>query len=89
MYEKGSFRRMGMEIELGRFIGCAQRYFFSTNECKYYLSKGHFYLCEMGMQVSEPTEKDNFLLWAEPIQAAEKLFHDHKIWALNKAIKMK
>lgn len=86
--KREALEEMGMEIELGRFIGCAQRYFFSTNECKYYLSEGHFYLCEMGMQLSEPTEEDNFLIWAEPIQAVEKLFHDHQVWAVNKALKM-
>ncbi|WP_352526295.1 hypothetical protein [Heyndrickxia oleronia] len=52
---------MGMEIEVGHFIGCAQRYFFSTNEYKYYLSEGYFYLCEMGKQVSEPKKRITYL----------------------------
>ncbi|MFJ7980895.1 hypothetical protein ACIQ1D_11420 [Lysinibacillus xylanilyticus] len=53
--KKEALEEMGMDIELGRFLGCAQRYFFSTNECRYYLSKGYFYLCEMGTQVIKPT----------------------------------
>ena len=45
--KREALEEMGMEIELGQFIGCAQRYFFSTNEYQYYLSEGYFYLCEM------------------------------------------
>ena len=85
--KREALEEMGMEIELGHFIGCAQRYFFSTNEYKYYLSEGHFYLCEIGKKVSEPTEEDNFLIWVEPIQAAENLFHEHQRWAVNEALK--
>ena len=85
--KREALEEMGMEIELGHFLGCAQRYFFSTNQYKYYLSEGYFYLCEMGNLVSEPTEEDNFLIWVEPIQAAEHLFHEHQSWAVNEALK--
>ena len=37
----------------------------------------------MGKLVSEPTEEDNFLIWVEPIQAAEYLFYEHRSWELN------
>ncbi|MBU5213903.1 NUDIX hydrolase [Heyndrickxia oleronia] len=80
--KREALEEMGMEIELGHFIGCAQRYFFSTNEYKCYLSEGYFYLCEMGKQVSEPT------VWVEPIRAVENLFHEHQIWAVHEALKL-
>ena len=86
--KREALEEMGMEIKLGRFIGYAQSYFFSTNECKYYLSEGHFYLCEMGTQVSEPTEENHLLIWVEPIRAVENLVHEHQIWAVNKVLKM-
>nr|WP_058004303.1 NUDIX domain-containing protein [Heyndrickxia oleronia] len=86
--KREALEEMEMEIEVGHFIGCAQSYFFSTNEYKYYLSEGYFYLCEMGKQVSEPTEEDHLLIWVEPIRAVENLFHEHQIWAVNEALKL-
>ncbi|WML24121.1 hypothetical protein [Neobacillus sp. OS1-33] len=79
---------MGIDFEIGRFLGCALRYFYSTNEYKYYLSEGYFYLCETGKQLSKPTEEDNFLIWIEPTQAVENLFHEHQSWAVNEALKI-
>jgi len=77
---------MGMDIEIGHFIGCAQRYFYSTNEYKYYLSEGYFYLCDKGRQISKPTEVDHFLKWMAPMQAIDCLFHEHQSWAVNVAL---
>lgn len=71
---------------MGNFVGCARRYFYSTNENKYYLSEGYFYLCDIGMQINKPTEEEHFLKWIEPIDAIENLFHEHQSWAVNEAI---
>lgn len=79
---------MGMDIEIGLFVGCARRYFYSTNEYKYYLSEGYFYLCDTGRQISKPTEEDHFIKWVEPIQAIKHLFHEHQIWAVKEALKV-
>ncbi|GAB0168040.1 NUDIX domain-containing protein [Lysinibacillus sp. CTST325] len=84
--KREALEEMGMDIELGHFIGCAQRYFYSTNEYKYYLSEGYFYLCDKGRQISKPTEVDHFLLWMEPMQAIDCLFHEHQSWTVNKAL---
>lgn len=85
--KRESLEEMGMDIEVGQFVGCARRYFYSTNEYKYYLSEGYFYLCATGRQISEPTEEDNFLKWIEPIQAIVNLFHEHQSWAVNEALR--
>lgn len=87
--KREALEELGLDIELGHFIGCAQRYFYSTHELKYYLSEGHFYLCEMGKQVDDPTEDDHFLVWMEPIRAIEKLLHEHQIWAVKEALKLR
>ena len=84
--KREALEEMGMDIELGHFIGCAQRYFYSTNEYKYYLSEGYFYLCDKGRQISKPTEVDHLLLWMEPMQAIDCLFHEHQSWAVNEAL---
>jgi 8-oxo-dGTP diphosphatase len=85
--KREALEEMGMEFEMGLFIGCARRYFYSTNEYKYYLSEGYFYLCDKGKQLGKPTEEDHFLHWMEPVQAIKSLFHEHQSWAVNEAIK--
>jgi len=79
---------MGMAVEIGSFIGCAQRYFYSTNEHTYYLSEGHFYLSQIGKQLRRPLEEDHFFHWLEPIQAIDCLFHEHQSWAVNEVLKL-
>lgn len=85
--KREALEEMGMEVEISHFIGCARRFFYSTNEYKYYLSEGYFYLCNKGKQLSKPTEEDHLLKWIEPVQAIESLFHEHQSWAVNEALK--
>lgn len=85
--KREALEEMGMEIEINQFVGCARRYFYSTNEYKYYLSEGYFYLCDKGKQLGEPIEEDHFLKWIEPSQAIESLFHEHQSWAVNQILK--
>lgn len=85
--KRKALEEMGMAIEMGNYVGCARRYFYSTNENRYYLSEGYFYLCDIGMQINKATEEEHFLKWIEPIDAIGKLFHEHQSWAVNEAIK--
>ena len=82
-----ALEEMGFEIEIGDFIGCANRYFYSTIELKHYLSEGHFYICKIGKKVSESIEEGHLLKWIEPSQAITNLFHEHQSWAVNEALK--
>jgi len=84
--KREALEEMGMNIEVGPFVGCARRYFYSTNEYKYYLSEGHFYLCNMGKKVNKPIEEDHILKWMEPILAVENLFHEHQSWAVKQVL---
>lgn len=87
--KREALEEMGMDINIGHFIGCAQRYFYSTNDNKYYLSEGYFYLCDKGRQISsKPFEIDHFLKWIEPMQAIDCLLHEHQSWAVNEALKL-
>ena len=82
-----ALEEMGMDIDIGRFVGTARRYFYSTNEYKYYLSEGYFYLCTMVKQISEPTEEDHSLRWLKPIKAIDNLFHEHQSWAIKEGLR--
>ncbi|MDP4147637.1 MAG: NUDIX domain-containing protein, partial [Bacillota bacterium] len=84
--KREALEEMGMSIKVGPFVGYARRYFYSTNEYKYYLSKGYFYLCDMGRKISNPIEEDHLLKWIEPLEAIENLFHEHQSWAVNEAL---
>jgi 8-oxo-dGTP diphosphatase len=37
--KREALEEMGIDIEIGHFIGCARRYFYSTNEYQYTLAK--------------------------------------------------
>ena len=84
--KREALEEMGMDIKVVNYIGSANRYFFSSNEFKYYLSEGYFYICESGKKVSEPTEEDHSLKWIEPSQAINNLFHEHQSWAISEAL---
>ncbi|WP_241964575.1 NUDIX hydrolase [Paraliobacillus zengyii] len=85
--KREALEEMGMDIKIVYYIGRANRYFYSTNEFKYYLSKGYFYVCEIEKKVSKPIEEDHFLKWIEPSQAIKILFHEHQSWAISEALK--
>ncbi|MEH7443582.1 NUDIX domain-containing protein [Bacillus sp. JJ1122] len=78
---------MGMTLEIGSFIGCALRYFYSANDRSYYLSEGHFYFCNILCKSGKPTEDGHYLRWLEPAKAINCLFHDHQSWAVGKVLK--
>lgn len=87
--KREALEEMGMDVEIGPYVGCAQRYFYSTNEHQYYLSEGHFYLSNMGKKISKPIDDDHKLIWMEPLQAKENLYHEHQSWAIIEALKVR
>lgn len=86
--KRETLEEMGMAIDIGPFVGCARRYFYSMNEDKYYLNEGHFYICDTVKKISKPIEEDHSLKWLEPFQAKNILFHEHQSWAVNEALKI-
>jgi 8-oxo-dGTP diphosphatase len=74
---------MGMSIKPIKYIGSAQRYFYSMNDKTYYLGEGHFYLCEILAHVGDPSEENHILKWVELKSAADLLWHDHQRWAVG------
>ena len=77
---------MGKLLEIGEWIGKAQRYFYSGKDSEYYLGQGHFYFAEIAGEAGEPVEDDHQLRWVETGAAANMLFHEHQAWALQKAV---
>ncbi|RSD23030.1 NUDIX hydrolase [Mesobacillus subterraneus] len=79
---------MGMVLELGDFIGSAQRYFFSTKDRKHYLVEGHFYSGKIKGRAGDPTEPGHFLRWTATEEAVARLFQEHQSWAVERALMM-
>lgn len=79
---------MGKILEIGEWIGKAQRYFYSEKDRQYYLVEGHFYFARIAGEAGEPIEDDHQLKWLETGIAVKKLFHEHQSWAVQKAMAM-
>ncbi|GAM14959.1 NUDIX domain-containing protein [Mesobacillus selenatarsenatis] len=77
---------MGSLLEIGEWIGKAQRYFYSEKDSEYYLGEGYFYFAEIAGEAGEPVEADHQLRWVETGAAVKMLFHEHQSWALQKAL---
>ncbi|WP_214857793.1 NUDIX domain-containing protein [Exiguobacterium sp. s191] len=76
----------GLDIEISAFIGRANRYFYSHNECTYYLGEGYFYVCHADKKIKDSIEENHFLRWINPSKATEDLFHEHQRWAVRKVL---
>ena len=81
-----AIEEMGKLLEIGEWIGKAQRYFYSEKDSEYYLGEGHFYFARIAGEAGEPVEEDHQLRWVETGAAVKKLFHEHQSWALQKAL---
>jgi 8-oxo-dGTP diphosphatase len=77
---------MGKQLEIGEWIGKAQRYFYSEKDSEYYLGEGYFYFAEIVGEAGDPLEADHQLRWIETGAAVKMLFHEHQSWALQKAL---
>lgn len=86
--KRETLEELGMEIEIGAFLGCAQQYFYAPHENRDYLNQSYFYLCEIGRKVQEPIEEDHLLNWTEPTHAVKQLYHEHQRWAVQQAIRI-
>ncbi|MBT2642340.1 NUDIX domain-containing protein [Bacillus sp. ISL-41] len=79
---------MGKLLEIGEWIGKAQRYFYSEKDRTYYLVEGHFYFARITGNTGEPLEADHHLKWVEAGEAVKRMFHDHQSWAVQRALTM-
>jgi 8-oxo-dGTP diphosphatase len=86
--KREGIEEMGMLVRKGRFIGSAQRYFYSPNERKHFLSEGHFYLGYIVGTAGVQAEAGHLIKWMGPSLAVESLFHEHQSWAVSKAEEM-
>jgi len=75
----------GYQINIGAYIGKAQRYFISSQK-EPLLSNGMFYTAELTEKIQAPVEDDHDITWINLENVDDLLFHEHQAWAVKKAI---
>lgn len=75
----------GYLIEIGMFIGEAKKYHLAYGTIPT-LNHAFFYMATLKEKVQEPTEEDEMPEWIDVKQVKEKFFHEHQVWAVEKAL---
>lgn len=75
---------IGCEIDIGKSIGRAKRYFYSTTNHEYMVSDGYFYLVSITSQSCVPIEDDHEFVWIKRNDVTQLLFLEHQAWAAEK-----
>ncbi len=79
----------GLEVEVKEFICKASKYTFIDSLKSYIHAIGNFYTAEVKGEISEPIEKNHQLKWIRRDEYHEKLYLEHQVWAIDKAIDLK
>lgn len=77
----------GHELIVGPYIGHAQQVYQSSQNGPA-INDGYFYLAKIGGKIQEPVEEDHHLTWIPVSEAAQHLFHEHHLWAVQEGLKM-
>lgn len=77
---------LGWEMEVQRYIGNAERFFYAEKEDVYYLNDAYFYICNK-IRDSHVLIEDGYTLhWVSSSKAQQLLVHDHQQWAVRQAM---
>ncbi|MFG5706429.1 NUDIX hydrolase [Enterococcus faecalis] len=75
---------LGISVEIGRYLGEADEYFYSNHRQTAYYNTGYFYVANTWRQLSEPLERTNTLHWVAPEEAVRLLKRGSHRWAVEK-----
>jgi 8-oxo-dGTP diphosphatase len=85
--ERELAEELGWQIEIQRYIGCAQRYFFATVQATYYCSIGYFYTAHKLAETETVTEENHEEAWLTIEEIESKLLHEHQLWAVKQSFR--
>lgn len=74
---------VGFKVEVGKYLGEATEYFYSSHRDTYFENPGYFYVVDKWKKVAAPTEKTNDLAWVTPDEAMLLLKRGSHRWALQ------
>lgn len=78
---------LGVEVEIGWYIGEAQEYFYSRHRDTYFFNPGYFYSAKSWKKIGDPTETTNQLVWLTPQEAIVQLKRGSHQWAVTEWLK--
>jgi 8-oxo-dGTP diphosphatase len=78
---------LGYEVEVGKYIGAGEDYFYSTHRKKYYHNPAYFYKIDFWQEIGDPLEDFNIIEWMTPLEALKKLKRGSHRWAVEQYIK--
>lgn len=85
--EREMLEEVGFEVSVGRYLGEALEYFYSSHRDTYFEHPGYFYLVDEWKKVAEPTETTNELAWVSPEDAMLLLKRGSHRWAIQEWLK--
>ncbi|WP_085560484.1 NUDIX hydrolase [Carnobacterium iners] len=80
---------LGYEVEVGKYIGAGEDYFYSTHRKKYYHNPAYFYIIDSWLKIGDPLEDFNVIEWMTPLEALKKLKRGSHRWAVEQYMKDK
>lgn len=80
---------LGFQIEIGKYIGAGEDYFYSTYRKKYYHNPAYFYVINSWEKIGEPLEDFNGIEWMTIPEALKKLKRGSHRWAVEQYVKNK
>ncbi|WP_084676107.1 NUDIX hydrolase [Carnobacterium funditum] len=87
--KRESVEELGFQIEVGKYVGAGEDYFYSTHREKYYHNPAYFYVIDSWEKISEPLEDFNGIEWMTLPEALKKLKRGSHRWAIEQFIKDK
>ncbi|MGB3161719.1 NUDIX hydrolase [Carnobacterium sp.] len=85
--KRESIEELGFEIQVGRYIGAGEDYFYSTHRKKYYHNPAYFYVVDSWSEIGEPLEDFNRVEWMSIPEALKKLKRGSHRWAVEQYLK--
>ena len=85
--DREMIEELGVEVEIGWYIGEAHEYFYSRHRDTYFFNPGYFYCANSWKKIGEPTETTNQLVWLTPQEAITQLKRGSHQWAVAEWLK--
>ncbi|MGX7196483.1 NUDIX hydrolase [Enterococcus olivae] len=85
--DREMLEEVGFEVSVGRYLGEAMEYFYSSHRDTYFEHPGYFYVVDQWEKVAEPTETTNGLAWVTPEDAMLLLKRGSHRWAIQEWLK--
>ncbi len=78
---------VGWRIEIGREVGSAAEFVYTSDDNKAYNKIGHFFVCSVVDSSGSRTELDHEPVWVTVKEFAGNAAHESHVWAIEQCCK--